>query len=277
MTRLIGADQPFGVSRKLSYRMTADRYTGRVLYVTFRTAADLRQWVPQPLELEDPHEAFLKIYQLKRRPVSGEPYPPSFSQYREACVTVLARAPDDEVRHYNIFMWVTHDWAIYKARAALGWPKKIANIEMTATFPDGERYDRDVDVRSFDVDVDRYGYPIIRVRARLDSKAAQQAAKPFNGFYTIRHIPSPAKPLDDICELLIIEPQDGWFGPGMWGAASLEFGDAPDEELSLIQPVEVTSCVLRDTGWTLPGWPARRLMSLAPLDADLGEARPSYK
>lgn len=38
---LIGADQPFGVSRKLSYQMVAEQYTGRVLYVTFRTGADL--------------------------------------------------------------------------------------------------------------------------------------------------------------------------------------------------------------------------------------------
>ena len=37
---LIGASQPFGTTRKLSYTMTPDRYTGRVLYVTFRTDAE---------------------------------------------------------------------------------------------------------------------------------------------------------------------------------------------------------------------------------------------
>ncbi len=55
MTSLIGADQPFGVTRKLSYQMTADRYTGRVLYVTFRAEADLSRWLPEPLKLEDPY------------------------------------------------------------------------------------------------------------------------------------------------------------------------------------------------------------------------------
>lgn len=275
MTRLIGADQPFGVSRKLSYQMLADRYTGRVLYVTFRTKADLSQWIPPPLQPADPHEGFLKLYELRRRPESGKPYPPAFSQYYEACVAVLAGPPGEPLRHYNLFMWVSHDWAMYKARSALGWPKKLANIAMTLTHPVESTHGRDRDDSEFNVDVDRYGYPIIRVRASLNRAAPAGQTKPFNGFYTVRHIPAPLGGGEDIRELLVIEPRDGWFGNEVWGDATVEFGTAPDEELEQLGPVEVTACVLRDTGWVLPAWPARRLMVLDAFDANLGSTRPS--
>ena len=270
---LVGADQPFGVSRKLSYQMVAEQYTGRVLYVTFRTDADLSRWLPPPLELAEPREAFLKIYELRRRPVTGKPFPPAFCQYNEACITVMAAPPGEVPRHYNLFMWVTHDWALYKARAALGWPKKIANIALTSTYPPEDR--KEAGAAGFEVDVDRYGYALIRVRARLDRNTPAAQGRPFNGFYTVRHIPAPVGGGEDIRELLVIEPRDCWFRNAVWGSATVEFGDAPDEELGLLGPVEVTSCVLRDTGWILPAWPARRLMSLVPFATDLGSDKPS--
>lgn len=274
MTVLIGADQPFGISKKLSYQMIAERYTGRVLYVTFRTRADLSKWLPPPLQMENVHEGFLKLYELKRRPVDGVPYPPAFSQYYEACIAVLAAPPGEIYRHYNLFMWVSHDWALYKARSAIGWPKKIASIAMTFNYPDGQDYDRDCENSAFDVDVHRYGYPIISVRAKLSSKKAAGERQPFNGFYTVRNIPSPIDGGERVCELLVVEPQDGWFGAETWGEATVELNDAPDEELRLLGPVEVTGCVLRDTGWVLPAWPAKRLMKLDSFQTDVGVKRP---
>ncbi len=190
-------------------------------------------------------------------------------------MAVLAAPPGEVARHYNLFMWVTHDWAIYKARAAFGWPKKVANISMTSLFAGDDHYDNDTGSAQFNVDVDRYGYQIIKVRATLDPEGSAQSTKPFNGFYTVRHIPAPLGGGDDIRELLVIEPRDGWFGPGVWGEAEIEFGDAPDEELSQLGPVTVTGCVLRNTKWVLPAWPARRLMTLPPLEADLGDQRPA--
>ena len=273
MERLIGADQPFGRTKRLSYQMTPDRYTGRVLYVTFRTDIDLSQWLPPPLEAVDPHEGFIKLYDLKRRPEHGDPYPPGFSQYHEACVTVMAAPPGETPRHYNLFMWVTHDWATYKARSALGWPKKIADIAITRTFAAPDRYDHDSGTSVLAADVSRYGYRILSVRAELDPNTEAQPSQPFNGFYTVRHIPGPIGGAD-LCELLVIEPRDGWFGPGTFGAATVEFGDAPDEELSALGEAQVTGCVLRDVGWVLPGWPAKHHATIERLDTDLGDPRP---
>ncbi len=274
MADLVGAGQPFGIGKRLSYQMSPDRYTGRVLYVTFRTATDLGAWLPPPLVPADPHEGFLKIYQLKRRPEHGPPLPPAFSQYHEATVTVLAAPPGEPLRHYNLFMWVDKDWATYKAREALGWPKKHAAIDITGTFPGDDGYDQDDGYRGFHVAVHRYGYPIIRIDATLDPDAEAQPAPPFNGFYTVRHIPAPLDG-EPVRELLVIETRDGWFGSGVYGEATVEFAAAPDEELDLLGPVDVTGCVLRDVGWVLPGWPARRLAVIPEFSADPGSRAPS--
>lgn len=271
MSKLIGASQPFGRTRPLSYLMRADRYTGRVLYVTFRTDVDLGAWVPPPLVPVDPHMAFLKIYELKRRPETGPPLPPGFSQYREVCVTVLAAPPGDIPRHYNLFMWVDHDWAMYKAREALGWPKKLADIQLTATFPAAGHYDADADIATHRTDVSRWGYRILGVEATLDPATPATQSPPFNGFYTVRHLPAPIGG-DPVNELLVIEPRDGWFGTGIYGTATIEFADAPDEELAALGTPEVTSAVLRDVGWVLPAWPARLHSKIDPIDTDMGSA-----
>lgn len=262
---LIGASQPLGTTRKLSYTMTPDRYTGRVLYVTFRTDVDLSAWVPPPLKPVDPHEGFIKVYELKRRPEHGGALPPNFSQYHEVCVTVLAAPPGEPARHYNIFMWVDRDWALYKAREAFGWPKKLADIYLTATYPGDGLYDLDDGTTNFDADMSRWGYQVIKVRAVLDPAAPTQPSPPFNGFYTARHIPGPVGGVD-ISEILVIETRDGWFRGGTFGTATVEFGDAPDEELSQLGPVTVTGCVLREVGWVLPGNPAKRLGPLEPFE-----------
>ncbi len=275
MPELIGASQPFGVTKKLSYQMAADRYTGRVLYVTFRTDVDLNAWLPPPLVAQDPHVGFLKLYRLKRRPEHGPPLPPAFSQYHEACVTVLAGPPGEVPRHYNLFMWVDHDWAMYKAREALGWPKKLAQIDITATYPGDGRYDRDEGVTDYRATVSRYGSKIIDVRASLDPAAPQQHAPPFNGFYTVRHLPAPLDGGAGIRELLVIETRDGWFGDGVFGDGAITFGDAADEELAALGAPVVTGCVLRDVGWVLPGWPARKVADLDPFDVDTGDPIPT--
>jgi hypothetical protein len=276
VSELIGAGQPFGVSKRLSYQMTADRYTGRVLYVTFRTEVDLSAWLPPPLQAADRHVGFIKAYSLKRRPEHGEPLPPSFSQYHEACVTVLAGPPGETPRHYNLFMWVDRDWATYKAREALGWPKKLATIDLTETFPSSQRYDHDEGTSRFEVAVVRYGHPILGIKAHLDPGAEPQPVPPFNGFFTVRHQPASLGG-EPVRELLVIETRDGWFGPGTFGTAEVSFGDAPDEELSLLGRPEVTGCVLRDVGWVLPSWPARLHSILDPWPADVGDPQPERK
>lgn len=272
MAELIGAAQPFGTSRAASYQMVTNRYTGRALYVVFRTTADLRRWVPAPLEVVDAHAGFVKIYQLKRRPVGGDPLPSAFSGYNEVCITVLATIPGDPTpRHYNLFMWLDRDWPIYKYREVFGWPKKLADIDVSRTFADGDRYDRDEGTTRYHARVHRHGYPLLDVVAHLDG-GPEITVPPFEGFYAIRHLVSPdGDPSGTISELLQISPRDGWATPPRFGTATLELGGAPDEEADLLGDVTVEGCALFDTGWVLPAWPARRLGPVAGLLTDVGE------
>ncbi|MPZ63330.1 MAG: hypothetical protein GEU93_19005 [Propionibacteriales bacterium] len=273
---LIGAAQPFGTTKATSYQMVTHRYTGRVLYVMFRTQTDLRRWVPAPLQVADPHEAFVKVYQLKRRPIDRDPDPPAFSGYHEVCVTVLATLPDDPTpRHYNLFMWLDRDWPIYKYREVFGWPKKLAQIDISSTFAGDGRYDYDDGTQAYGADLHRHGFRLMTLRAQL-AGGPEAPTPPFAGFYTVRHLVSPdGDPDGHVSELLTIQPTDGWTTPPVFGTAELSFGTAPDEELDALGDVEVTGCALMDTGWVLPAWPARRVASLPELAPQVGEPAPA--
>jgi len=262
---LLGSTGPFGTTRTLSYDMRANRYTGRVLYVGLRTHADVQRWLPEPLTAVDPHAAFLKIYRLRRRPLDSDPLPPSFSQYNEVCVATLVTIPGDTTpRHYNLFMWLDRDWAVYKYREVLGWPKKLATIDITDSFRGDVGHDHDAGSVAYAADVVRHGFPLLRIRAQLDG-STDYTPPPFDGFYSVRHIPaSDGDPSGAVSELLQITPEDGWAGPVTTGSATVETGSAPDEEPDALRIGTVTGCALMDVGWVLPAWPATRRQYLPP-------------
>lgn len=259
MAGMTGDGQPHGTTRTLSYELRDYRYFGRVLYASFATSTDLGAWVPRPLRPVNPHEGFIKVYFLKRRPTDGTYAPPGFSHYREVCVTVLATAPgiDDTPRHYNLFMWLSHDWALYRAREVVGWPKKLADIEITNALPSDSRYDYDEGSRAYDCDVSRHGYRILSIRAELGDAEGYEPP-PFDGFYAVRTLAAPqgAAP---VSELVTVHPKDAWFSNPVYGRARVTTGFAPDEEMDLIEDIEVTGCALRDVGWELPGNAYRRI------------------
>jgi acetoacetate decarboxylase len=263
---LLGAAGPFGTSRTLSYDMRANRYTGRVLYVGLRTHADVQRWLPAPLTAVDPHAAFLKVYRLRRRPTDGDPLPPTFSQYNEVCVATLVTIPGDPTpRHYNLFMWLDRDWAVYKYREVFGWPKKLATIDITDSFRGEVGHDHDLGSVAYAADVVRHGFPLLRIRAQLDG-STEYTPPPFDGFYAVRHIAaSDGDPSRAVSELLQIMPEEGWAGPITTGSATVESGSAPDEEPDALGiDTEVTGCALMDVGWVLPAWPATRRRDLPP-------------
>jgi acetoacetate decarboxylase len=240
--------------------MDSYSYTGRVFYATFKSKTNLQDWLPEPLKAVNPNEGFVKVYSLKRRPEFGDYAPPGFSQYQEVCIAVMATAPGFDLtpRHYNLFMWVDHDWALFRAREVHGWPKKLAQIDFTSIFPHSDGYDRDGRSSRLQVNVSRYGYRILSVEATLDGSNSEYAMPPFGGFYTYRRIAAPlgSSPIE---ELLVIETRDAWLGEPTFGTASLEFGSGPDEEVNLLGDVTIAGCLIRDIGWTLPGYPARQV------------------
>lgn len=257
MSRLRGDGIPLSVSGRAGYRMEDHLYSGHCLYIVMRTDADLSDWVPEPLQVPDPHLLFLKLYQLRRRPVGQAPGPAGYWQYHEACVTTLASLGGAPSRHYNLFMWVDRDWATWKGREVFGWPKKLCQMDMT--FLPAGAFARDLDSEEFPVirvNVSRWGYQVLEVDASLDPSAREVELPPLRGFYGFRRIPAPAggTPISEIVE---IDPIEGWAGPAIWGSAEIRLHDGPDEELSLLGPVTVTGSALRQVRWTLPAHPAR--------------------
>lgn len=255
MSRLVGDGIPLSRTGRTGYRMVAQQYTGHVLYVVARTPADVRDWLPGPLQTDDPHLLFLKLYALKRRDAGGDFGPPGYWQYHEACITILARLGHAPPRHYNLFMWVDRDWATWKAREVFGWPKKVAQIDQTLWEPAPTgHWDRD-ESGSYRVHITRWGYPVLDVEAVL-GQAGQFPLPPLNGFFGLRRIPAPEGGAT-IEEITAIDIAEGWSGEPVWGTASVQLYDGPDEELSLLGPLEVRGCSLRQVRWVLPANPAR--------------------
>lgn len=269
-TTFIGASQPLTLSTMGTYRMQTERYVGSVLYIVFKTEFDVSRWLPAPLKAVDPHKAFLKIYHLRRRPEQYEIRPNGYNTYYEVCLTVEATLNGEgEPRHYNVFMWLDHDWAIYKAREVLGWPKKMASIDIS--WPKiGSEIAEENSEREFGVDVGRYGHPMFRLTGTIDD-GPKQTIPAFNGFYSVRHLISPdGDAAKNINQLLKIDTIDGWASTPRFGNAKLEFFGSPDEELNLLGEVEVIGCSLRETGWTLPAWPAE-IIGTAEVSTDYGD------
>ena len=258
--RFIGAGQPLALTRPASYRMQRERYDGHVLYITFETEFDLSRWVPAPLVPVHPHRGFLKIYELNRVPDGRDIRDVGYTTYNEVCVTVPVRLDGEgEERHYNVFMYLDRDWAIYKAREVLGWPKKFAQIDIT--WPanlDGDDTARSRGRRNaFGARISRWGHTILDVQGVIDDELEPTPIPPFNGFYSIYHrvVPDRNQP-QPAAQVYRIDTENGWASTPHFGTATVQGFDIQDEELGLLGDITVTGCSYREVGWELPAWPA---------------------
>lgn len=269
MTLLRGDGIPLSRGGLTGYRMVPQRYTGHVLYCMLETQADLRQWLPEPLAIVDPNLLFLKLYSLKRRNDGQDYGPAGYWQYHEAVVATLATFEDGEPGHYNLFMWVDRDWAMWKAREVIGWPKKLAQIDLTHLEPGNEGWDLDRDSPVVRCLVSRYGYPLLEVDSRL-GEGPPVELPPARRFYGLRRIPAPLGGRE-LAEVTEIETTEGWASEPVFGTAQVKLHDAPDEELALFEPVEVKGCALRQVQWLLPANPAR-VVAQAPSFEEVSRA-----
>lgn len=250
---------PFSPSGRAGFRMETHRYIGHVIYIMFKVdPAILNSLVPEPLKPNADGLAFAKLYQLKRRRPDSQYREPAFSQYNEI---VLATAVEYEghVGHYNFFMWVTRDWAMWKGREVIGWPKKIADIDFTLHVPgEDELIAGDA---SADTDLvctaSRYGHRIIESRISFGDSKHVPPLPPFDRVYTVRYLPSVEIPGKAIAQLVEIRVRNTKSGARRAGSGTIQFHDCPDEELEFLQPHEVLGAYYYPTGWDLPDYPGR--------------------
>lgn len=250
---------PFSPSGRASFRMETHRYVGHVIYVMFKPDPEVLRWlVPEPLKPNPEGLAFAKLYQLKRRRRDSKFQEPAFSQYNEI---VLATAVEYEghAGHYNFYMWITRDWAMWKGREVIGWPKKMADIQFTLHVP-GES-----DLIAGDPSADttlictasRYGYRIVEGRVNFDDKSEVPLLPPFDRIYVVRYLPSVEHPGKATAQLVEIQVQNTRRGPLRTGSGSLQFYDCPDEDLEILQPRQVPGAYYYPVGWDLPAYPGR--------------------
>jgi acetoacetate decarboxylase len=251
---LKGAGIPQSPSGKTSYVMEDQKYSGRVIYILFRPDPEvLRRFIPPPFELQADPYAFLKLYELKRRFLE-EPYAdPVFSHYNEAVISTVVNFEGD-AGHYNLYMWVNKDWASWKAREVIGWPKKTAQIEITKHFQEEDLLPPE---QRLEATVTRYGYPVIRAAVDLEREAKADELPRFKYFYSRRIIPSPDKPAPSLDQLIRVEVRGGKIGLIRSGPAEIHFSDCHDEEVACLSPAEIIGGYYFPIEWTLPAYPGK--------------------
>ncbi len=234
-------------------------FMGRVLLVLFRTSVDLAEWVPTPLAVDDPHTGLLKVYEMKTRFADDPPQPLAISQYREACIGVMARpakkGPDAERRGFNLINWHSSPLAVGRGNP-FGHRLRQGHVEATWTFPHGDAYDRDREWHVFDVDVHRLGETFLRFRGTLGEPTPRVPEPAFNGFFTLARgavLPGNAPAEIEVVEESLDELVES---QPTYGGGTLEFRSLPDDgpsEVALLDglgSVEVLGASLRNIRWT---------------------------
>ncbi len=176
---------------------------------------------------------------------------PSRSQYREFLVTINALLDDREVC-YCPYIWVDQDFALERGRF-MGLPKKLGSVRMTRTF-------------GLDVPAD----PGLRAGARFAATFAAYDRRLAEGMVTLertsstgpthinapvaglRHFPglAPGRDVAPINELVIASQWDSKVSPIWEGAATLDFFDAPHDELSALAPLRIGKGFRYSLAWT---------------------------
>lgn len=198
-------------------------FAGIVGVVPLDRVLDLPSWVDPRLELVDPERAFFKFYALRRRPEAAE-VDIRFLQYHQVCLSTLATYDGGDPMHVNLIMWEDQDWAALANRAAMGWPKRMADIVGTWLFPSGQ-HDLDPGWDRFDFSVIRHGRPQVELRSHIERWGEAPPPPPFDGYLTVR----PPVPLSEETSRPIfrIRPYDWAVRPVGQGRAHVSLGDLP--------------------------------------------------
>jgi Acetoacetate decarboxylase (ADC) len=213
-------------------------FSGSVLFVMLASPVDLSPWVAHPLQLVDPHHVFLKVYRLRTRPVPGAPKPPAYSQYTQACITVLAAPPGHEPGQHNLVLWEEREWTIGPDQ--IGWHKKLVDIEVADASPE------------YLVDVHVGGRPLLSVRASLDGTPGVADPGIAGGFFGVTYDDESERSgvvsRVDVADLVLTEPVTGTGSVELVESSTYE----PEENalVRALQSATVTGVALRTVKWT---------------------------
>lgn len=259
-----------GYSRPFSPSGTASlvpalplKFAGDLMLVHFRTDPDaIARYIPSPLEPVGSGEAFLWTSRLNCHSIDVAPAEinPARTFYN-VCVIGLPAMLEGKPTLFSAFQWGDRDWLL-----ALSWflgaCSKMASIEQTGTHPMYGHLGSPAHsglgsaVRRT---VSRHGERIVDLTITPEKSIEIDALN----FYfdnlpltCMRHIPNLSVPrgkkplLHDLTQMMM---SDVAFGEPMAGAAKLDFGNADNEELIPLQPLETLGGFIAPMAFMLDG------------------------
>jgi Acetoacetate decarboxylase (ADC) len=175
---------------------------------------------------------------------------PGRSSYNEGVVGFSCRF-GERVGRYSAFVWVDRDWSMAMG-SIFGWSKRLAQVDRTRlqeTNPGIAALGAGCRVGGTVV---RQGSKVLSVRVSLPEAARTVEGLPGHAAATFlyRYLPSPSPDVPDIEQLFELPFSNLSMSPVWVGEGAVAFGEAPDEELADLGPVEVTGGYLYRRGWT---------------------------
>ena len=219
-------------------------YVGTLLVVDFHADPGAAAAVlPAPLEPHpDAGRAAAMFIDWQGCSDSGdELVDPSRSQYKEFFVTVNALYEREEVA-YCPYIWVDRDFALVRGLIQ-GFPKKLGSIWITRTFGLDTRADPGLKAgATYGGTCAAYERRLAEATVTLERTSETGSVHNDPAIVNARHFPRLEKDRHDepaVHELVRSKAYDRSASEIWTGSATLDFHDAPNEELAALAPVRV--------------------------------------
>jgi acetoacetate decarboxylase len=217
-------------------------YSGEMLTVEWRTdPARVAELLPEGLELAEEDPGAVALIWADWQSCSDsfdEILDPVRSQYKEAFL-VIRCSWRDQTWSRCAYIWVDKDFAVLRGYHQ-GYPKKMGDIWMTRPITVGRAGPRLEPGGRFGATVSAYGRRVAEARFALTGPVAAPGF--VNGHPMLHHRWMPAiesDGTDSLAEIVTMRGYDGEVAD-VWAAdAELALFDAPTEEISRLEPIEV--------------------------------------
>lgn len=175
---------------------------------------------------------------------------PARSSYNEGVLGFYCRF-GDRIGRLSALVWVDRDWSMGMG-PIFGWSKRLAQVDRTRLQASNPAFAAAGPGARAGGTVSRYGATVMRIAVSIPEGAQPIAALPGHAASTFlyRYVASPSPDVPAVEQLFELGLANTAMSPIWPGTGSISFGEAEDEELLLLGPVEVTGGYLYQRGWT---------------------------
>jgi acetoacetate decarboxylase len=144
----------------------------------------------------------------------------------------------------DAFLWCDNDAEFAASREMFGWPQKLGRVHLS--WPFVSNAGAGAKLRGV---VSRHGRRLITADIELEKRVEVDALPAWGTFLCVRQLPSSSPGGLEVHELIQEELGSKHFHDIWSGTGALEFGDADDEEISSLEPIEVISAFYFQVEW----------------------------